>query len=120
MRANARGTLVQEEQAASSSAAARDRQAIEGKQLVEQCKEELEKLEKQIFQVGKTPAKQEAEEQQEEGNAQAESLEEPEPHPLEALTEVFQLLKQATGACMCAIYRLNNNDPYEKNCRGYR
>lgn len=100
MRAGARGTLLQEERTASTSAAARDRQALEGKQLVEHCREELERLEKQIFQVGKTPAKQEADEQAEEGNAHAESQEEPEPHPLEALNEVFQLLKQATGLCV--------------------
>lgn len=99
MRASARGTLLKEERAALSSAAARDRQAIEGKQLVEQCKEELERLEKQIFHVGKTPAKQDAEEQAEDaGGGQAESAEEAEqPNPLEALSDVFQTLKQATG-----------------------
>lgn len=97
MRSSARGTLLQEERVALSSAAARDRQAVEGKQLVEHCKEELEELEKHMFQVGKAPTKQDAEEQTEEGVGHADSVEEPEPHPLEVLSETFQMLKQATG-----------------------
>lgn len=80
-----------------SSAAARERQAVEGKQLIEVCKEELERLEKQIFHVGKTSGKhQDAEEQQQGEEGGANSTEES--HPLDPLREIFQVLEQATGA----------------------
>lgn len=97
MRAAARGTLLQEERAALSSALAREKEAAEGKQLVEQCREELERLEKQIFHIGKTTTKPNGDEQPDETAAHAESAEEAEAHPLVALNETFQLLKQATG-----------------------
>lgn len=77
-----------------------------GKLLVEQCREELEDLEKHMFHVGKTPGKQDAEEQGENevGGGHAESAEETdEPNPLEALTEMFQLLKQVTGILFISI-----------------
>lgn len=97
MRASARGTLLQEERAMSASAEVRQRQIEEGKRLVERRREELESLERGIFQGGKAPAKQEADEQTDEAGAQPETPEEIPPHPVEIMAHSFGILKQATG-----------------------
>lgn len=92
MRGVARGHLLKEEKRALSSANARERQIIEGKRLVFSRKQELEYLEKRIFQAGKIPNIR-TENVDELGEDEVESP----PEPFDALGHAFDVLKQTTG-----------------------
>lgn len=77
MRSLARRTLLKEERAAQASAVERERRQIQGQQMVERCRDQLEKLEKHIFQGGRSPtAKQEDDRQQEAAGDEAAAEEE--------------------------------------------
>ncbi|XP_044262785.1 myosin heavy chain, clone 203 [Tribolium madens] len=87
-RSTARGHLLREEKSAMSSAHSREKQTVEGQRLVTRRKQELELLEKRIFQVAKVARV--VEEIEEENET-------PVP-PEETLTKAFEVLKKATGA----------------------
>lgn len=91
MRGIARNILLQEEKGAVKSAATRERQAAEGKRLIVERRQELEKLEKKIFQTGKTPIRPETE--GDESNAHTPT---PPLYPKEDMNS-FETLKEATG-----------------------
>ncbi|EEZ97203.1 hypothetical protein TcasGA2_TC004392 [Tribolium castaneum] len=91
-RSTARGHLLREEKIAMSSAHFRDRQTVEGQRLVTRRKQELELLEKRIFQVVKVARVEEIIE--EENETMLTTLSPPE----EVLTRAFEVLKKATGA----------------------
>lgn len=97
MRNIARGHLLKEERAANSAANLREKEATEGKRLVNDRKIELERLERRIFQGGKIIPRPEPE-GAEDAAAEEEKSPTP-PHPVETLARVFEILKQATGRC---------------------
>ncbi|KAL1506246.1 hypothetical protein ABEB36_005642 [Hypothenemus hampei] len=93
-RAKARGNLLKEERHASSAANRREHEASEGRRLVSERKNELEKLEKRLFISGKIPVRPEPE------GAEAEGEEDKSPtpsHPVECKAQEFELLKKVTG-----------------------
>ncbi|KRT80985.1 hypothetical protein AMK59_5436, partial [Oryctes borbonicus] len=89
MRVVARNLLLREEREAIKSATNRERQAAEGKRLIVERKQELEKLEKKIFLTAKTPIRPDIE--GEESNIQTPTS------PKEELDQTFETLKEATG-----------------------
>lgn len=97
-RGTARGHLLREEKAAMATANSRERQTSEGRRLVTRRKQELELLEKRMFQTGKPqirPSTATADD-----NTVAATDEEtgtPSP-PEDVLARAFEVLKQATGA----------------------
>ncbi|KAJ8985695.1 hypothetical protein NQ317_014344 [Molorchus minor] len=112
MRSIARDNLLKEEKAANQAAALREREASEGRRLVNERKFELELLERRIFQVGKIPPRPEPEGA--EDNAADEERSPTPPHPLEVLTHKFEILKQATEPAR------NNLPKYVKIYRAVR
>ncbi|XP_018574503.1 shootin-1, partial [Anoplophora glabripennis] len=95
MRNIARGNLLKEERAANSAANLREKEATEGKRLVNERKIELERLERRIFQGGKILPRPEPEGAE---DAAPEDEKSPTPpHPVETLAQAFEVLKQATG-----------------------
>lgn len=97
MKGTVRSELLLQEKVALSAGKARDQQENEGKRLVVRGKQELEKLERRIFQSGKTPVRSEAdtgdeivvdEEVNDETTSQQEDV---------TTTDIFETLKQATG-----------------------
>lgn len=104
MRNIARGHLLKEERAANSAANLREKEASEGKRLVNERKIELERLERRIFQGGKIMVRPEPEGAE---DAAAEDEKSPTPpHPVETLAQAFEVLKQATGEWnFCSKFR---------------
>lgn len=94
MKTAARTRLLQEEKVAAAFASSREKELNEGRKLVNDKKQELEKLEKKIFQGNKVVARPEPE-----GAEEDKDDERPEtpPHPCEALAQDFEVLKKATG-----------------------
>lgn len=84
---------MKEERNALASAASRDKQANNGRKLVLDRKQDLERLEKKIFQIHKPVARPETE-VTDEGQNESST---PPPNELEVFTEVFEKLKIATG-----------------------
>ncbi|KAJ8947031.1 hypothetical protein NQ318_019923 [Aromia moschata] len=97
MRTIARGHLLKEERAANEAATLREREAAEGRRLVNERKLELEMLERRIFQVGKIPPRPEPEGAEDvEKDENAEKSPTP-PHPVEIMSQAFEVLKKVTG-----------------------
>lgn len=96
MRGAARKLLLKEERISLTSASTRDRQAIEGKRLVQEARHELEKLERKIFQGGKSITRQTETVLEEETQAQPDTPTPP-PQPFLEFEQVFTVLKDATG-----------------------
>ncbi|KAK4882934.1 hypothetical protein RN001_006253 [Aquatica leii] len=96
MRGRARSALIQQEKGALNAAKARDQQETEGKQLVQSGKQELEKLERRIFQSGKTLVRAEAAEAIEINVIQEVSSATPQSE--DRVVDIFEDLKQITGA----------------------
>ncbi|KAK9679861.1 hypothetical protein QE152_g39660 [Popillia japonica] len=92
MRAIAKNLLLKEERDAVKSATNRERQATEGKRLIIERKQELEKLEKKIFHTGKTTIRPDVD--GDESNIQTPT---PPLCPKEELNQAFETLKDATG-----------------------
>lgn len=98
MRGAARKLLLKEERISLTSASTRDRQAIEGKRLVQEARHELEKLERKIFQGGKSTTRQTETVLEEEAQIQAHpETPTPPPQPLLEFEQIFNVLKEATG-----------------------
>ncbi|XP_076258102.1 coiled-coil domain containing protein 151 isoform X2 [Rhynchophorus ferrugineus] len=93
-RGKARGNLLREEKQASSAANQREGEAAQGRKLVSERKNELEKLEKRLFLIGKLPPRPVPEGA--EADVEEDSLS-PVPHPVEVKAQEFDLLKKATG-----------------------
>lgn len=94
LRGVARNVLMKEERLALSSANTRDRQATDGQKLVMEKKQDLEKLEKRIFQGGKLQiARPETEVTDEMIDSPS-----PPPQPVDVLSEIFETLKIVTGS----------------------
>ncbi|GJQ88086.1 hypothetical protein Trydic_g13098 [Trypoxylus dichotomus] len=90
MRATAKNLLLREERDAIKSSTNRERQAAEGKRLIIERKQELEKLEKKIFLTGKAPIRPDIVDG-DESNMQTPTS------PKEELDQTFETLKEATG-----------------------
>ncbi|KAJ8917182.1 hypothetical protein NQ315_012674 [Exocentrus adspersus] len=97
MRGIARGHLLKEERAANSAANLREKEATEGKRLVNERKIELERLERRIFQGGRLQPRPEPEGAETDDAVQDEERSVTPPHPVETLAQAFEILKQATG-----------------------
>lgn len=101
MRTIARKKLLREEKSTQQLAHKRDKEANEGKRLVNERKNELERLERRLFQYGKlSSARPEPEGAEDGGNVGDEDAkpETPPPHPFDTICEQFDVLKEATGA----------------------
>ncbi|CAH0552947.1 unnamed protein product [Brassicogethes aeneus] len=96
MKTSARKKLHQEEKIIASYAYQREKEVMEGKKLINDNKQELEKLEKRIYQGGKLLARPEPE-NVEEGVQEEEKPETP-PHQCKALAQDFEILNAATGS----------------------
>ncbi|XP_057665663.1 outer dynein arm-docking complex subunit 3 [Diorhabda carinulata] len=95
MRSHARSILLKEEKSVNEAALKREKEAAEGRRLVNERRLELERLEKKIFQGGKLPIRPEPEGAE---DAQDEEKCPPlPPHPVEVMTQSFEILKKATG-----------------------
>ena len=97
-RGTARNHLLREEKLATAKANSRDRQTSEGRRLVTKRRQELELLEKRIFQVTKSnprPSTGTAEDVQ---TATDDEIPETPSPPENVLSRAFEVLKQATGA----------------------
>ncbi|XP_074029145.1 coiled-coil domain containing protein 151 [Leptinotarsa decemlineata] len=95
MRCIARGNLLKEEKTVNCAAASREKEATEGRRLVNERKTELERLEKKIFQNGKIPLRPEPEGAE---DTVPENDKSPTPpHPVESMSQAFEILKHATG-----------------------
>ncbi|XP_028149342.1 tropomyosin-1, isoforms 33/34 [Diabrotica virgifera virgifera] len=94
MRSLARGILLKEEKSVNDSVLRREKEAAEGRRLVNERKQELERLEKKIFLGGKLPVRPEPEGAE---DAQDEEKCPTPPHPVEVMSQAFEILKQATG-----------------------
>lgn len=79
----------------------REKEATEGKRLVNEGKQELERLERRLFQIGKVSAVRPEPEGAEDGGGvggdEDVKPETPPPHPFDHICEQFEVLKQATG-----------------------
>ncbi|KAF5273082.1 hypothetical protein FQR65_LT04824 [Abscondita terminalis] len=96
MRGRARAALIQQEKAAINAAKARDHQETEGKQLVVKGRQELEKLERRIFQSGKILVRTEAADPNEVNAVREMSSESPQSEG--KVIDIFENLKHTTGA----------------------
>lgn len=96
MRNAARKMLLKEEKLSLSAASQRDRQAMEGKRLVQEARHELEKLERRIFLGGKPATRQTDTNAEEEQPTQIETPTPP-PQPFAEYLDIFQNLKNVTG-----------------------
>ncbi|KAG5896497.1 hypothetical protein JTB14_005873 [Gonioctena quinquepunctata] len=95
MRGLARGHLLREEKTVNASATSREKEATEGRRLVNERRMELERLEKKIFQEGKIPLRPEPEGAE---DVVPENDKSPTPpHPVESMSQDFEILKRATG-----------------------
>ncbi|CAG9815572.1 unnamed protein product, partial [Phaedon cochleariae] len=94
MRSIARANLLREEKEVNKIMAEREREAAEGRKLVNERKIELERLERKLFQGGRIPAR--LEPQGAEDTAADEKSLTP-PHPVESMAQKFEILKKATG-----------------------
>nr|XP_022904748.1 coiled-coil domain-containing protein 151 [Onthophagus taurus] len=95
MRAIARNNLQKEEKDALKAAKEREKQAVDGKRLIMERKQELEKLEKKIFQSGKMQTL-----RPETDGEDSNFMQTPTPpilDPLEEFRDDFETLKEATG-----------------------
>ncbi|XP_030756347.1 uncharacterized protein LOC115882426 [Sitophilus oryzae] len=93
-RGKARGNLLREEKIASSAANQREAEAAQGRRLVSERKNELEKLEKRLFLSGKLPPRPVPEGAEADGEDDGST---PLQHPVEAIAQEFEQLKKATG-----------------------
>ncbi|KAB0801892.1 hypothetical protein PPYR_04531 [Photinus pyralis] len=96
MRGRARTALVQQEKSALNAAKSRDQQESEGRLLVEKGQQELEKLERRIFQSGKVPIRPETDSKLENNVVAEQST--PSPQNDDVIVDIFESLKQGTGA----------------------
>lgn len=99
MRNSARQNLLQEERSTNATSVQKEKEAIEGRRLVNERKIELERLERKIFQTGKISVRPEPEGAEE--NAKDHSTT---GHPVDSIAQQFEILKKATGRV------LNSND----------
>lgn len=97
MRNAARKMLLKEEKLSLSAASLRDRQAIEGKRLLQEAKHELEKLERRIFLCGKSNQTRQTDTNVEEEQPTQMETPTPPPQPFAEYLDVFDNLKNVTG-----------------------
>lgn len=100
MRNAARKMLLKEEKVSLSAAASRDRQAMEGKRLVQEARHELEKLERRIFLGGKPAVTRQTDTTAEEEQPTQQETPTPPPQPFAEYLEIFENLKEVTGDSM--------------------
>lgn len=82
--------LSKEERVALRSANTREKQAVDGKRLVSERKQDLERLEKKIFQGGKLASRPD-------GNADDGADSPTDQDPAKLITDTFEKLKVTTG-----------------------
>ena len=92
MRGMAKSMLTKEERTALKSGTLREKQAAEGKRLIAERQLELEKLERRMFQAGKTHLKPELDGDEDEPSTPNQV------EPVEELCETFDSLKEVTGS----------------------
>lgn len=89
--------LLKEEKLSLSAASLRDRQAIEGKRLLQEAKQELEKLERRIFLGGKPSQTRQTDANVEEEQPTQIETPSPSPQPFAEYLIVFDNLRNVTG-----------------------
>lgn len=100
----AKGHLHLEEKAANNAAALREMEASEGRRLVNERKTELVRMERQIFQGGKMPPRPEPEGAADDNAAEDDKSPTP-PHPVENMSQAFEILKRATGMTYRLLFK---------------